>query len=197
MVHWSRAAYRGWHHGGRIAALLLALVGVSGCAALSDPVQGRAAPPLPSTSGAQLPAHAASAEARTPAPVTIIGPSLRPPAQATRTPMVSVIAGRSAALPFNIIIADRGNNRIIEVTPDKQIVWSYHFDTLRLGLGADDAFFTPGNQTIIANLEENQMIVEIAIDKTTTQIVWQYGVTGHPGHGDGELNIPYGLDWRH
>ncbi len=47
----------------------------------------------------------------------------------------------SALGGYNVLIADRGNNRIIEVTPDKQIVWKYDFKGLRPGFGADDAFF--------------------------------------------------------
>src|ERR1700690_746830 len=31
----------------------------------------------------------------------------------------------SALGGYNVLIADRGNNRLIEVTPDKQIVWEY------------------------------------------------------------------------
>jgi DNA-binding beta-propeller fold protein YncE len=74
---------------------------------------------------------------------------------------------------LNILIADRGNNRIIEVTPDKRIVWEYHFQGLKFAHGADDAFFTPDNQRIVANLEEDNKIV--VIDYATRRIVWEYG----------------------
>ena len=94
----------------------------------------------------------------------------------------------AAALPVNILIADRGNNRIIEVTPDKRIVWSFQFAGLRPGHGADDAFFTPGHQTIIAGLEEEHTIVEI--DYATKRVIWQYGMPGKPGTGPNQLNTP-------
>ncbi len=89
---------------------------------------------------------------------------------------------------YNVLIADRGNNRLIEVTPDKQIVWEYHFDLPRLGLGADDAFFTDDGKSIIVNLEEYHLI-EI-IDYQTKQVVWSYGTAGHPGKEPGFLNTP-------
>ncbi len=40
-----------------------------------------------------------------------------------------------ARLPLeqNILIADRGNNRIIEGTPDRRIVWEFQFENLRPG----------------------------------------------------------------
>ncbi len=91
------------------------------------------------------------------------------------------------ALVQNILIADRGNNRIIEVTPDKQIVWEYDFTDYMRGHGADDAFFAPGNKEIVANLEEENIVV--VIDYATRKIVWQYG-TGARGSGDNQLYTP-------
>jgi hypothetical protein len=34
----------------------------------------------------------------------------------------------------------------------------------------------------------------VAIDPTTKALVWQYGVTGHPGTAHGLLNTPDGFD---
>src|SRR5438094_5087681 len=47
-------------------------------------------------------------------------------------------------VPGYVLIADRNNNRVLLVSPGKQVVWSY------AGLrGPDDAFFTPGFGSII------------------------------------------------
>ncbi|MDE2031166.1 MAG: hypothetical protein KGI58_02840, partial [Patescibacteria group bacterium] len=89
---------------------------------------------------------------------------------------------------YNVLIADRGNNRIIEVTPDKKIVWEYKFDLPKLGLGADDAFFTDDGKSIIVNLEEYHTIE--VIDYATKKVTWSYGVAGKPGSKDGMLNTP-------
>ena len=89
---------------------------------------------------------------------------------------------------YNVLIADRGNNRIIEVTPDKKIVWEYKFDLPTAGLGADDAFFTNGGRDVIVNLENNQEIR--MIDYKTKQVVWQYGHAGVSGSKDGYLSNP-------
>ncbi len=94
----------------------------------------------------------------------------------------------SALGGYNVLIADRGNNRLIEVTPDKKIVWQYQFNLPRLGLGADDAFFTDSGKNIIVNLE-NYHTIEI-IDYQTQKVIWQYGTPGKPGHTDGFLNSP-------
>src|SRR5579872_245134 len=94
----------------------------------------------------------------------------------------------SALGGYNVLIADRGNNRLIEVTPDKQIIWEYDFHLPKLGLGADDSFFTDNGQSVIVNLEEYH-IIEI-IDYATKNVKWSYGVPGKPGHLPGELNTP-------
>ena len=94
----------------------------------------------------------------------------------------------SALAGFNVLIADRGNNRIIEVTPDKKIVWEYHFILPRAGLGADDAFFTDNDKTVIVNLEEYHIIQQI--DYATKKVIWQYGVPGVHGSKEGFLNKP-------
>lgn len=94
----------------------------------------------------------------------------------------------SALGGYNVLIADRGNNRVIEVTPDKKIVWEYDFKLPKPGLGADDSFFTDNGKSIIVNLEEYHIIQ--VIDYATKQVTWSYGVPGTPGHADGFLNTP-------
>jgi hypothetical protein len=94
----------------------------------------------------------------------------------------------SALSGYDVLIADRGNNRIIEVTPDKKIVWEYHFTLPKMGWGADDAFFTDGGKTIIVNLEEYHIIQ--MIDYASKKVIWNYGVPGKPGSKDGMLNTP-------
>ncbi len=100
--------------------------------------------------------------------------------------------GEASGLPGNILIADAGNNRLIEVTPDKRIVWEFpRPGDLAPGqsfLDPDDAFYTPGGRTIITNEEDNHTIA--LIDYATHRIVWQYGHPGHPGSAPGYLNTP-------
>lgn len=97
-----------------------------------------------------------------------------------------------AGLPGNILIADAGNNRLIEVTPEKRIVWEFpRPGDLAPGQtfkDPDDAFYTPGGRMIITNEEDNHTIA--LIDYRTHKIVWQYGHPGHPGSAPGYLNTP-------
>lgn len=100
----------------------------------------------------------------------------------------SLPSSNSALGGYDVLIADRGNNRILEVTPDKKIVWEYNFNLPKLGLGADDAFFADGGKSIIVNLEEYH-IIEI-IDYTSKNVIWSYGMPGQPGSTAGMLNTP-------
>ncbi len=94
----------------------------------------------------------------------------------------------SALGEYDVLIADRGNNRLIEVTPDKKIVWEYQFKGLPPGYGADDAFFTDNGKIVVASLEYYH-IVEL-IDYQTKKILWQYGIPGTHGSGAGYLYHP-------
>src|SRR5438874_12248369 len=86
-------------------------------------------------------------------------------------------------LPGDLLIADRDNNRILIVSPDKRVLWQ---DTsLR---GPDDAFFTPGFRSIITNEEFNDTITEVSL--ASRRPVWRYGHDAVAGSGPGYLNTP-------
>ncbi len=89
---------------------------------------------------------------------------------------------------YNVLIADRGNNRVLLVSPDKKILWEYDFAGLARSTGADDAFFADGGKSVIVSLE-HQQVVQI-IDIASKQVTWQYGVFGKRGSRDGLLNFP-------
>src|SRR5437588_11478080 len=99
----------------------------------------------------------------------------------------SAAAGPDPGLPGNVLIADAGNNRVIEVTPEKRIVWEFpQPGDLAPGqsfVDPDDAFYTPGGRTIITNEEDNHTIA--VIDYATRKIVWESGPPGRPGTGPG------------
>jgi DNA-binding beta-propeller fold protein YncE len=114
----------------------------------------------------------------------------------TATPVIDATDEEMASQPgdpnalggYNVMIADRGNNRVIVVTPDKKIIWEYDFQGLEPGTGADDSFFTPDKTRIVVNLEY-QHVVQI-ISYPGKELVWQYGEMGKPGSSDGLLNRP-------
>jgi hypothetical protein len=88
----------------------------------------------------------------------------------------------------NVLIADRGNNRLLLVSPDKQILWEYDFPHLPRNAGADDSFFADNGKSIVVNLEHWQ-VVQI-IDIATKQVTWSYGTPGKRGAGAGLLDYP-------
>jgi len=89
---------------------------------------------------------------------------------------------------YNVLIADRGNNRVLLVGADKKILWEYDFKGLAHSTGADDAFFADGGRSVIVSLE-HQQVVQI-IDIATKTVTWQYGELGKRGAKDGQLNFP-------
>ena len=78
----------------------------------------------------------------------------------------------------NTLISDSENDRVIEVTPDKKIVWSY--ETKESGLGGYDSYRPWGIQQLPDGhilISYGSYILEVDKDK---KIVWSYG-TGKTG----------------
>jgi outer membrane protein assembly factor BamB len=98
--------------------------------------------------------------------------------QALRLPPVP-----AGPVPGYVLIADRNNNRVLLVSPDKRVVWSY--GALR---GPDDAFFTPGYRTIVTNEEFNDTLTEVSL--RGHRAVWHYGHAQVAGASPGYLNTP-------
>jgi hypothetical protein len=121
---------------------------------------------------------------------TLSSPS--PPSGATSTnadaAMAALPSDASALGDYNVLIADRGNNRILLVAPDKKIIWEYDIVGIPPHSGADDAFFADGGKSIIINLEHQHVIQIVDIESKTVK--WQYGEIGKRGAKNGHLNYP-------
>ncbi|MBZ9799597.1 PQQ-binding-like beta-propeller repeat protein [Mesorhizobium sp. ES1-4] len=113
------------------------------------------------------------------------------PAENAQQPDPAVAAAPSDPVAlggYDVLIADRGNGRLLLVSPQKQILWQYRFTDIPPGSGADDAFFADGGKSIITNLEHQQVIR--IIDRATKKVTWEYGKLGQPGSSAGHLDFP-------
>ncbi|HEU4705709.1 MAG TPA: PQQ-binding-like beta-propeller repeat protein [Solirubrobacterales bacterium] len=96
--------------------------------------------------------------------------------------------------PFQgrLMIADRGNNRIIVVNNRKQVLWRYPSKAHPPPPGGfyfpDDAFFTHGGTQIISNEEQNERIVRLSFPGG--KLLWSYGHAGQTGSEPGYLHEP-------
>ncbi len=91
-------------------------------------------------------------------------------------------------LPYPIIIADRRNNRLIEVAPNKKIVWEFNSPSLKVYRGNDDVFFSPDGKKLMVNEEDNYDIHIIDYEKR--QLEWSYGAADTRGSGEGFFSYP-------
>jgi DNA-binding beta-propeller fold protein YncE len=95
-------------------------------------------------------------------------------------------------LPGPVLIADRDNNRLIEVSPQGKVIWRFPAAG-DLGPGQsfrvpDDAFFSPDGRRVIATQEDDQAIS--VIDPASARIVYRYGHPGEPGVEAGYVHNP-------
>jgi len=91
-------------------------------------------------------------------------------------------------LPYPIVIADRRNNRLIEITPDKRIVWEFPSPNLTLYRGNEDVNFSADGK-LLAVSEEDNYDVHI-VDYEQRVIAWSYGMPDTRGSKAGLLNYP-------
>jgi hypothetical protein len=86
-------------------------------------------------------------------------------------------ASTRPSLPGYLMIADRGNDRILIVDPHGHTIFSYprpgDHGTLYYD---DDTFIEPGGERIISNEEDDQAIVEINLADRSQHVLF-----GHPG----------------
>jgi hypothetical protein len=86
-------------------------------------------------------------------------------------------------LPGPVLIADRDNNRLLEVSPQGKVLWRFpEQGNLAPGqtfLSPDDAFFSPDGRQIVATQEDDFAIS--VIDVSGHRIVYRYGHPGVPG----------------
>lgn len=170
-----------------IAALVAVLVGGVVLAGFTrSSTASTPGPGLAAASGVTAGAASPGAGASSPAgasPQAALAPATSP------SPSPAAVAG---PLPGDLLIADRGNDRLLIVTPARRIIWSMTIDPGgprgSQSWGPDDAFFTPDGTHIVIN-QENAHTVSI-IDIATRRIVWQYGHSGRPGSAPGYLNGP-------
>ncbi len=94
----------------------------------------------------------------------------------------------SGALPYPIVIADRRNNRLIEIAPDKRIVWEFPSPNLKIYRGNDDVFFSPDGRRLMVNEEDNYDIH--IVDYETRTLTWTFGVSDTKGSKPGYFNYP-------
>jgi len=91
-------------------------------------------------------------------------------------------------LPYPVVIADRRNNRLIEVAPDKRILWQFQSPDLKIYHDNDDVFFSPDGRLLAISEEDNQDIH--LIDFARGELVWSYGIPDVAGSRPGYLNYP-------
>lgn len=95
-------------------------------------------------------------------------------------------------LPGALLIADRGNDRMMLVDPHHRVLWRFP-DARDRARGVhlffdDDTFVEPGGKAIVSNEEDDQTIV--SVDIKTHEIRRLFGIPGVKGGGPNELNWP-------
>jgi hypothetical protein len=148
-----------------VLTVLLTACGLAGCGGVSG------------THSSSPPSSAATTTA------TVGTPASGQQATTTRVSPLHLPLVRSRILPGYLLVADRNNDRVIILSPDKRIVWQ------RGGLHQpDDAFFTPGFRSVITNEEFDDTLAEVSL--RSSQVVWRYGHAGAAGSASGYLDAP-------
>ncbi|PWB61341.1 MAG: hypothetical protein C3F16_08500 [Betaproteobacteria bacterium] len=98
------------------------------------------------------------------------------------------VASWGKPLPYPILIADRRNNRLLEVTPDKRIVWEFPSPNLTVYSGNEDVNFSEDGRRLAVSEEDNYDVHIVDYEKR--ELVWTYGVPEKKGAAKGFLNYP-------
>jgi DNA-binding beta-propeller fold protein YncE len=97
-----------------------------------------------------------------------------------------------SVLPGPVLIADRDNNRLLEVSPTGQVLWRFP-EPGDLAPGQsfklpDDAFYSPNGREVVVT-QEDDFVISV-VDATHRRIVFRYGHPGVSGSEPGYLHNP-------
>lgn len=133
----------------------------------------------------------ASVQPTSPAPGTP-GPSpSQGPSPSPLLPSPGLPGGTPSRFGLGLLIADRGNGRLLIVNDAGKTLWSFPGPgSLPAGqqFAADDAFISPDGLSIVANDESHQVIDRI--DIVSRRVIWQYGRYNRSGSAAGFLHTP-------
>jgi len=91
-------------------------------------------------------------------------------------------AGSAAALPGNILIADRNNNRLLAISPQGQIVWQAALT------GPSAAFRSSTGRSVVVTQPGEFVVLALAVSDRKS--FYRYGLSHHAGSGDNRLRDP-------
>ena len=97
------------------------------------------------------------------------------------SPSVNLQPGSDpSVMPGPVLIADRDNNRLLEVSPQGRVLWRFpepgDLASGQTFLLPDDAFFSPDGRQIVVT-QEDDFAISI-IDVVSHRIVYRYGHAG-------------------
>lgn len=160
----------------RILAFVAVLAFVASACGQAAPTRPVTPAPSPAPSASQAPTQA---------------PTQPPTAAPSPSPQARPASTGTGLFPGGLLIADRGNGRLLVVDSAGRILWRFPVaGSLPPGQGfsADDAFIAPDGRTITANEEWANVVVRI--DIATHRVIWEYGHFGIRGSAPGYLNTP-------
>jgi DNA-binding beta-propeller fold protein YncE len=104
-----------------------------------------------------------------------------------------LVGSDPSVLPGPVLIADRDNNRLLEISPTGQVLWRFP-ESGDLAPGQsfklpDDAFFSPDGKEIVVT-QEDDFVISV-VDVATHRIVYRYG---HPGVSGSEPDFLFNPD---
>ena len=111
-----------------------------------------------------------------------------PPIPAVTGNRQKPVASWGKPLPYPIVIADRRNNRLIEIAPNKKIIWEFPSPSIKVYRGNEDVNFSPDGKQLAVSEEDNFDVHIVDYEKKI--LTWTYGIPDRRGSGPGLLNYP-------
>jgi DNA-binding beta-propeller fold protein YncE len=159
-----------------ISIVLLAAVGAPSLSWAAEPANAKPDGVAVTVTPEMLGAGAVSSGVPLPPPPKVTGNRAHP------------VPSWGKPLPYPIVIADRRNNRLIEIAPDKRVVWEFPSPNLGLYRGNDDVFFSPDGRSLMVNEEDNYDIHIVDYEKRA--LTWTFGFSDVKGSKPGYFNYP-------